>query len=84
MAGLLDQPRTQVLLQGLVSRSRPLPQHGVCALGHVFDLHVGHGAILAPKEPKRNTETRAAGELAAAWQRTALQPASDRRTLPNR
>ena len=46
---LVDQTRQQVLLQGLMSSSRPSAKHRVRVIRHVFDLHARHGAILAPE-----------------------------------
>lgn len=48
-----NQPTAEVLLQRLVSASRPFPQHPVGVFGDIFDLHAGHGAILAPLAPER-------------------------------
>jgi len=31
---------------------RSLPQDSVSVTGHIFDLHAGHGAILAPLAPQ--------------------------------
>ncbi len=47
MAGLLDQPSTQVLLQRLMCRNRTAPQYRMRLLRHILDLHAGHGAIMA-------------------------------------
>ena len=50
-AGLLDGPGPQVLLEGLVRGSRALTQDGMSLLGHIFDLHARHDAIMALEAP---------------------------------
>ncbi len=52
-AGLLDEPGPQVLLEGLVRGSCALTQDGMSLLGHIFDLHARHGAIMALEAPVR-------------------------------
>ena len=53
LAGLLDEPGPQVLLEGLVRGSCALTQDGMSLLGHIFDLHARHGAIMALEAPVR-------------------------------
>jgi hypothetical protein len=53
-ARFVDQTRPQVLLQGLVSGRRALPQHRVGLLRNVLDLYAWHSAILAPRAPNCN------------------------------
>ena len=53
LAGLLDEPGPQVLLEGLVRGSCALAQDGMSLLGHIFDLHARHGAIMALEAPVR-------------------------------
>jgi hypothetical protein len=52
-AGLLDEPGPEVLLERLVRGSRALTQDGMSLLGHIFDLHARHGAIMALEAPFR-------------------------------
>ncbi len=52
-AGLLDEPGPQILLEGLVRGSCALAQDGMSLLGHIFDLHARHGAIMALEAPVR-------------------------------
>ena len=47
-----DQSAAEVLLKRLMRPRRPLPQDPVCVIRDVFDLHTGHGAILAPVAPE--------------------------------
>src|SRR5205807_10277928 len=53
-AGLLDEPREEILLERLARRRRSLPKLGVNGIGHVLDLNGSHwgGAILAPQHPQ--------------------------------
>ena len=52
-AGFLDEPGPQVLLEGLVRGGCALPQDSMSLLGHIFDLHARHGAIMALEAPVR-------------------------------
>jgi hypothetical protein len=47
-----DQTAPKVLLQGLMRACCSFPQDPVGAFRDVFDLHAGHGAILALLAPK--------------------------------
>src|SRR5262249_25055287 len=49
----------QVLLEGLVRGGRPLAQDSVGLLWDIFDLHTGHGAIMALEAPVHNRATAA-------------------------
>lgn len=44
---LSDQPRSQVLLERLMRRTRPLPEHGVRLVRDIPDLNDRHGVIVA-------------------------------------
>lgn len=57
MAGLLDQPSTQVLLQRLMCRNRTAPQYRMRLLRHILDLHAGHGAINGATGSRRASST---------------------------
>ena len=48
LARICDQPRPEVLLQGLVCLGRTATQDPVRLFRDVFHLNGGHGAILAP------------------------------------
>src|SRR5262245_41404005 len=45
---LRDQPRAEVFLKRLVGIGSAPLEDGVRVLGHILDLHAGHGATLAP------------------------------------
>lgn len=51
-----DQPASKVFLQGLMRAGGSFPQDSMGVFGNVFDLHTGHGAILAPLAPKRKCD----------------------------
>jgi hypothetical protein len=52
LIGVGDETTPKVFLQGLMCSRGSLPQDSVGVFGDVFDLHTGHGAILAPLAPK--------------------------------
>ena len=49
--GFFDEQLQEVFLERLMCGSRSLPEHGVSALGHPFDLDARRSAILAPVAP---------------------------------
>jgi hypothetical protein len=55
-----DQLRAQVLLERLVRRARPLPEHGVRLVRDILDLNVRHGAILGHQRDHSRTHDRPA------------------------
>jgi len=67
-AGLLDEPGSEVFLKRLVRGGGTLTQDGVSLLGHVFDLHARHGAIMALKAPVRKRPVIGrSGRLGRGW-----------------
>jgi hypothetical protein len=52
LIGVGDKTASKVFLQGLMRARRSLPQDSVGVFRNVFDLHTGHGAIMAPIAPK--------------------------------
>jgi hypothetical protein len=48
---IIDQAAPKVFLQGLMCARSAFPQHAMSVVRNVFDLHTGHGAILALMAP---------------------------------
>jgi hypothetical protein len=80
-AGLLDEPGPQVLLKGLVRGSCALTQDSMSLLGHVLDLHAGHGAIMALEAPVRKRAVIRHNRASPRRVRQTLESA-DRRIAP--